>query len=44
MSAYEPQQAFNSHKDLGGCVLCWLATVGSCDGFSTDPIVFKIAT
>ena len=42
MSAYELQKAFNWHKDLGCCVLCWLATVASCDGFSTDSIVFKI--
>lgn len=27
MSAYEPQHALNWHEDLGGCVLCWLATV-----------------
>jgi len=27
MSAYEPQDALNWHEDLGGCVLCWLATV-----------------
>ena len=27
MCAYEPQHALNWHEDLGGCVLCWLATV-----------------
>jgi len=26
MSAYEPQHALNWHEDLGGYVLCWLAT------------------
>ena len=27
MSAYESQHALNWHEDLGGFVLCWLATV-----------------
>ena len=27
MSAYDPQHALNGYEDLGGCLLCWLATV-----------------
>jgi len=27
LSAYDPQHALNWYEDLGGCLLCWLATV-----------------